>query len=310
MTATTNFVVPCFNAEDTLRQCIEGIQACTGELDLVVVDNGSTDQSIQIARSTGCDVISAPHENVGGVRNVGAGRGQGDFIAFIDSDCVLPTNWLETGLPYFSDNNVAMVGAYHYVPSERNNWVEEAWSFHMISAAQHGEVDWLPTRALLVRRSAFEETGGFDPALVSCEDADLGYRLSKRFKIIAVPELAPVHLEDPQSLRELFFKERWRGASGLKVALRNLSRLSEIRSLLVAVYYLLFTALLPVSLAWAISKSQTGILVVNILLLLIPAFLIASITSIRNGSLRRIPALFAVFLTYFFARALALIWRS
>lgn len=183
----TDFVVPCLNAEQTIGRCIEGIRSCGDNLRLTVVDNGSTDQSVQVARSYGSDLIRAPLETVGGVRNAGARQGRADFIAFVDADCVLPADWLKNGLRYFSDDGVAMVGAYHYVPSEKSNWVEDTWSFHMRSLNRRGATSWLPTRALLVRRKAFEEFGGFDPNLVSCEDADLGYRLSAAHKIIAAP---------------------------------------------------------------------------------------------------------------------------
>ncbi|HET8673991.1 MAG TPA: glycosyltransferase, partial [Thermoleophilaceae bacterium] len=94
-------VVPVYNVEPYLRACLESIARQThGELEVIVVDDGSTDGSAEIARAfaerdSRFRVLSQPNGGLGNARNSGAAQARGDFLAFVDSDDELPRNAYE-----------------------------------------------------------------------------------------------------------------------------------------------------------------------------------------------------------------------
>jgi CDP-glycerol glycerophosphotransferase len=94
-------VVPVYNVEPYLRACLESIARQThGELEVIVVDDGSTDGSAAIARAFAAGdrrfrVLSQPNGGLGNARNNGAEDARGEFLAFVDSDDELPGNAYE-----------------------------------------------------------------------------------------------------------------------------------------------------------------------------------------------------------------------
>lgn len=84
-----SIVIPCYNAGRWLR---EAIDSCLGQtypnLEIIVVDDGSTDDSLSIARSYGSDIVvsTGPNKGESGARNKGFSLSHGDFIQFLDAD--------------------------------------------------------------------------------------------------------------------------------------------------------------------------------------------------------------------------------
>ncbi len=84
-------------------------------------------------------------------------------------------------------------------------------------------VRWLPTFNLLIRKSSFDQAGGFDEGLATCEDCDLSYRLTALGHLIYDPDAKAAHHGESQTLGELFRREAWRSQGNLRVALTRLS---------------------------------------------------------------------------------------
>lgn len=99
-------VVPVFNSENTLRSCLQAIKNSSfSNIELIVVDDGSTDQSASIAKQF-ADKIVLHGRNLSRIqaRNTGMEHASGDIIAFIDSDIVIGKNSLEIVSRYFKEN--------------------------------------------------------------------------------------------------------------------------------------------------------------------------------------------------------------
>jgi glycosyltransferase involved in cell wall biosynthesis len=94
-------VIPCYNSEATIRECILSIknQDYQGEYEIVVVDNGSTDCTVDIIKSLGVNkIVMSPNTTVYAARNNAILQSKGEVLALIDSDCVAQKNWLTTGV--------------------------------------------------------------------------------------------------------------------------------------------------------------------------------------------------------------------
>src|SRR5690554_450862 len=101
MTKKLSIIIPCYNEEKTIRSCLESIlnQSTAREnYEIIVVDNGSKDNSFSIASEISDKVILAPNKKVGAVRNLGALESTASWIAFVDADCSIDHDWIERAL--------------------------------------------------------------------------------------------------------------------------------------------------------------------------------------------------------------------
>ena len=99
-TPKISIIIGMWNAESTIKQCIDSLLSQSypkEKYEIIVVDDGSEDRSVQIAKESGADVvISSKHVSVGHAKNLGLEKAKGKFLAIIDSDCIAKDGWLET----------------------------------------------------------------------------------------------------------------------------------------------------------------------------------------------------------------------
>ena len=176
-----SFIIPARNEEEMIGTCLDAVNEMDYDSRLfesILVDNGSVDNTAKIGRLKGARVFTMPGETISALRNFGAKEAKGDFLAFIDADCVVYRDWLQNALHHFRDPEVGCVGSYPSIP-EKSSWVQKAWTLQTQRKGRIKEVDWLPSMNILVRRNALEDVGGFNESLITCEDVDLCYRLKK-----------------------------------------------------------------------------------------------------------------------------------
>src|SRR5215471_15226761 len=222
------FVVPTLNESAFLARCLQSIKrltqpSCVSEIAIVVVDTGSTDQTLAIAAALGARVLQIAGATVAGARNRGAQEARGEMLAFVDADCELPVGWLVYGLEHLQQSDVVATGTSLLAPPSTATWVERHWH-HLGYATPHApseSVRWLPTSNLLVRRDAFDAVDGFDESLITCEDCDFGYRLSRAHTLILENRVQTRHLRESRTLAELFRREWWRGLGNLRTWRQN-----------------------------------------------------------------------------------------
>jgi hypothetical protein len=217
-----SFIIPVRNDADRLHRCLESIRATAGAMpvEIIVADNGSTDDSTGVARAAGARVVDLPGVRVAEVRNLAAALATGSLLAFVDADHELDRGWSEAAVQVLQDPSVSAVGAQYHAPVE-GTWVQR--TYDRLRQHQPGSrpVDWLPSGNLVIRRAAFEKTGGFDASLETCEDVDLCQRLTRQGgRLLEVDRLRSVHRGDPATLSALFRGELWRGRDNLRVSLR------------------------------------------------------------------------------------------
>jgi len=184
-----SIVIPVKDRAEELRRCLESLHAIDyprNLLQLIVVDDGSRDDSPQVARQYGALLVPSGGCGRGpaAARNVGARVATGEILAFIDSDCTASTGWLNELLPSFSDPAVAAVGGRvdgMCTESEVDRYEAVMSSLslgrHARSGSSGDDTFYLPSCNLLLRRSAFINAGGFKDEMHVGEDVDLTWRL-------------------------------------------------------------------------------------------------------------------------------------
>ncbi len=218
-----SIIVPVRDHATELECCLWAIgDSARGrrEVEVLVVDAGSRDGSAEVARRAGVTVVRAGGVTAAGARNAGARAAAGELLAFVDADIVICADWIDVALTVFEDPWLAAAGTRPFAPPD-GNWVQRAVDLMRSHPESRRPVRWLGAGNWVLRRRAFEQAGGFDSALETCEDVDLSLRLRRGgFRLIDEPGLACVHLGDPRTLRGVFLSELWRGRDNLRVSLR------------------------------------------------------------------------------------------
>src|SRR5262245_16208563 len=99
---TMSVIIPAFNEERFLPQTLEHLRLAAKfagsvpgqDIEIIVVDNASTDRTAEIALAVGARVISVPEHNIARVRNAGATAAFGDLLVFLDADTLIPESLL------------------------------------------------------------------------------------------------------------------------------------------------------------------------------------------------------------------------
>jgi GT2 family glycosyltransferase len=247
-------VIPVRNGASHLRRCLSSIAANlppADRVEIVVVDNGSVDESADIARGSGARVISLPDLKVGACRNAGAAAAEGGILAFIDADNEIAPGWLQTCVSAFQDHQLGAAGCQYRTPDDAT-WVQRIYDTLRARTTERRDVDWLAAGNLAVRRTVFEQIGGFDEQLEACEDVQLCQSVRQAgYRVVSEPGMDSVHHGDPATLRALFFGELWRGRDNLRVSLRGPWTLRAVPSMLMPVAGLCCLALAALGLvAW------------------------------------------------------------
>jgi glycosyltransferase involved in cell wall biosynthesis len=244
-----SIVIPAKNEEQYLSLCLQGIRSAFRNHqahEVIVVDNGSTDQTRNIAVDFGCKVVENRKPGPASSRNKGATAAKGNMIAFIDADCVIPEKWFEYAKQHFKDPKTVAVG-FKIVPDiNEMTWVEGA-IFHLNKRRGTKisdfaiKVSWLATSNLIIRKNIFDEIGGFDETLLTCEDYDLCQRISKFGILILDTRSYTIHLREDRDLKSLFKKEIYRGQDSFKNWIKGGRNIQESPSIIIPVAFILLT---------------------------------------------------------------------
>ena len=308
-----SFIVPVRNDRDRLLRCLASIRRAAADesIELVVVDNGSTDGSDAAAERAGARVLRLPGRRVSELRNRAAAAATGHLLAFVDADHEIDPGWIAAARRTLGRPDVGGAGAPYESPAD-GTWVQRIYGGLRRHAAAPCEVDWLPSGNLVMRREAFEGIGGFDVTLEACEDVDLCCRIrAGGWRLVLDPRLKSIHHGDPATLGALFRGELWRGRDNLRVTLRGAASLRDLPSVAIPILDLLLLAAAVCGLA---TTSRAGSLVAVAALAVVGAFagLRAWLMTGRLGTAARLAGIraFAVAVVYDTARALALVARA
>jgi len=256
-----SFIVPVRNDAVRLQTCLRSIlrdPQAPKQVQIIVVDNGSTDESAAVAKQLGADVLTIESGRVAELRNRGARYASGDVLAFVDADNEIAGGWLYAALECLRLPTVGAVGAMYQAPAD-GTWVQRTYGHLRGGPRDQQDADWLGSGNLAVTRSAFELVGGFDTSLETCEDVDFCHRLrAKGLRLVSDARLKSVHHGDPRTLWEVLTSERWRGRDNLRVTFRKPVAWASVPSAVVPVFHVLFMALAVVGVALLPTNTRLG----------------------------------------------------
>jgi glycosyltransferase involved in cell wall biosynthesis len=301
-------IIPAYNEERLLPGCLDSIMNLDYDkelIEIIVVDNGSTDRTREIAESYGAKVIRDDSKNVSGLRNLGVRESSGDIIAFVDADCVVSKDWLQKAAVYFDDLNIAAWGSPPTIPKDAT-WVQKTWYIVRQKDAKIHDVDWLESMNLFVRKEKFNSIGGFNESLVTCEDVDFSYRLKAHGSIISNNRIEVIHFGEAATIRQFMRKEIWRGHGNLRGILNHGLKKRELPSISIPIY---FGLIIPVFLAATILKNDFLTLGITFLLFILPSILGALKVRSRIFSSIQLVQLLFLLQIYFICRTIAVFNR-
>jgi glycosyltransferase involved in cell wall biosynthesis len=260
-------VVPMYNDRRTVDLCLRSVLAQTyPELEVIVVDDASTDDSAELAAAHPVRLVRAPRNGgPGATRNLGVQHANGEIIFFLDADLTMHPEAVAQAVRLFGEN--PSYGAVFGIPDKEPLFAEtlvgqyRILQYHYWRKSAEGMVSGGFYALGAVRRSAFLEAGWFNPALRQTEEIDHAERLAARYPMLLTSRIRG-RLSDESRMRPLlrkafvrsrlrvpFYLDRGRAMQGMETSGRAVA----------CVLAALAVAALPLSLWWPASALLSGL---------------------------------------------------
>lgn len=230
--ADITVIIPTYNSEKFISRALHAIfEGALLPRQVIVVDGGSKDLTIKIAKEYPVEVLSNPKTSAADARNIGINNSKGDIIAFTDSDCVPCKNWLEKIFENFK-NNPGLVGVGgRMLPLEPKNDIEAFCGDIFINGIMRfSNQSFKPDKKFLpgsfitancsYRKKALIGVDGFNEFFKNNgEDIDLFWRMIDKFPgcLLYDPSIIVYH-SFPDTYKKLFKKYFQYGIASSKLA--------------------------------------------------------------------------------------------
>ena len=197
-------IVPAYNVEDTLGNCLAALQAQSVNSDryeIIVVDDGSSDKTAEVALRYGVRPIGQPNGGPAAARNRGAQAALGDLLLFTDADCEPTSDWIAQMASAFCTPEV--VGAKGVYQTRQKalvaRFVQLEYEDRYAGMVRQECIDFVDTYSAAYRREVFLANGGFDTFFptASVEDQEFSFRLARKgYRLVFIPQAVVYHRHD------------------------------------------------------------------------------------------------------------------
>ena len=178
-------IIPAYNGDRYIAEAIDSAleQTYKGEYEIIVVDDGSTDNTVRVVEQYGDKVnyLSQKNQGVAASRNLGLAAARGKYIAFLDQDDIFLPHKLSSQVALLDRSDLGIINSGWQIIDEQGvaSSAVQPWQ-HIPDLSCADLVIWKPVflGAMLFRRSWLERARGFDTALQQTPDVDLVMRLA------------------------------------------------------------------------------------------------------------------------------------
>lgn len=205
-------VVPAYNASTSIGDCVRALRAQTVDskcYEVIVVDDGSTDGTGDIAEELGVTVLRQRRGRQAAARNAGIQAARGDIICFTDADCAPREDWLEKILAPMADPAVVgCKGAYDTTQRSlvaRFVQIEYEDKYDLLGGQRY--IDFIDTYSAAYRRDVLQANNGFDESFPYLEDQELSFRLATRGYLMVFQRDAVVYHRHAADVLDYFRKK-------------------------------------------------------------------------------------------------------
>jgi glycosyltransferase involved in cell wall biosynthesis len=220
-------IIPAYQAAAQLANCLSAVQQQTidrAQYEIIVVDDGSTDDTAQVAERALRDfpvaqVIRAEHGGPANARNLGAWAAQGDLLLFTDADCEPAPDWIECFARVFADPSISGAKGT-YATRQRSliaRFVQQEYEERYDHTRRQTKIDFIDTHSACYLREVFVENHGFDAVFfptIAVEDQEFSFRLAERgHRLVFVPEAVVYHQHNTtlaRYFRRKYFIGHWK----------------------------------------------------------------------------------------------------
>ncbi|MBX2857616.1 MAG: glycosyltransferase family 2 protein [Cellvibrionaceae bacterium] len=303
MVSKVSFIIPHRGREEMLRQTLDSIAAQKydkRDIEVIVVTQNQSmtnDTVITLRNMAGKLIRAEESDTISQMRNQGVEQSSGEYLAFLDADIHIESNWIVSMLSAMQEQpSRVIVSAVQSCPGQAP--VLEKIRTELSNVCVDCNVEFLPGRNLFLRRSSFEKSGGFPAHLVTCEDYYFTQKVAEQGQLYYTSRSNYIHLGEDKQFDLMFKKEIWRGQSNLHSLKGRKVPLSEIPSFLVPVWFALFATTFVVSFPFLSRFTSTLLL----LLALFPVGLYSWRLHQHSEGRLPLPAIVRFYSLYFPAR--------
>jgi glycosyltransferase involved in cell wall biosynthesis len=284
---TASVIVAARDSAATIGACLDALHAQDyPDREVIVVDDGSTDETASIAEARGARVVRTPPVGASAARNLGLEVARGEIVAFTDGDCVADPGWLRALVEGLESSGATGIGGRQVnVFPEAQAWLREGFeaffrAASIVSDYTRGDdrprhVQHNASCCSAYRLAALRDVGGFRPGLWPGEDVDLDLRLTQRGASLYYVPSAVVHHHRPGTFA--WFRRMMRRYGQAE---RRLVRLHG-RARAVDYVPLVTTTLVLLQVLWLWPAAHTTLVLLAILLVLFGLGVLSSTTPVR-----------------------------
>ncbi|MTI79119.1 MAG: glycosyltransferase [Marinobacter sp.] len=203
-------IIPAFNEEQNIEESLLSLGHQSYPRDhyeIIVVDNGSSDRTPQIASTYADLVLNKPEGNVGAVRNYGIANASGEVIICTDADCLVPRDWIEKGVVLLQKQAHQVFGG-GLRTREGAGWVEKYWTLN--ESGKSTQQRSLMGSSIFIWKKDLDRVGDFNEFITSGEDTDLSERAVANGLMVTISaDLSVVHLGCADTLGDFIRRQIW-----------------------------------------------------------------------------------------------------
>jgi glycosyltransferase involved in cell wall biosynthesis len=293
-------VIPFYNEEKYIKKCLTSIIKYkvnfTGKLEIIAVNNGSTDKSVEIVSAFPVTLIEINRQKISKARNVGGSQAKGKIIAFVDGDVEVTKEWFLALNELIKDVEAddCILSGYPCLVPENGGWIEKYWFGYLKDR-------YLGGANLILSRSAFHKLNGFDENLTTGEDYDLCLRaIENNVNYCPNKDFKAYHLGFPNTLTGFIRREIWHG-------LGDFRSIKDFLKSIVAQIAMIYLFLIILSVYFIYKQNYTASLISLLLLITVNACITVKRFQYRGHKIFVIQ--FVLNLIYFVSRFISLLKR-